>query len=93
VDEVSLALVSDAWSRTYRSRAVTFSPTDHAVVSRNGVGIIPDHIASNWPEERQLPAIGHRAPAPALDEALRGIAGRYGTRTASFVAIQLEYPR
>ncbi len=27
VDEVSLALVADAWSRTYRSRAVTFAPT------------------------------------------------------------------
>ena len=30
VDEVSLALVADAWSRTYRSRALTFSRTDHA---------------------------------------------------------------
>ena len=27
LDEVSLALVVDAWSRTYRSRALTFSPT------------------------------------------------------------------
>jgi len=25
IDEVSLALAADAWSRTYRSRAVTFS--------------------------------------------------------------------
>jgi transcriptional regulator GlxA family with amidase domain len=93
VDEVSLALVSDAWSRTYRSRAVTFSHTDDAVVTRNGVGVIPDRIAPNWPEERLLPVIGHRAPAHALDDALRGIAARYGMRTAGFVAMQLEYPQ
>jgi hypothetical protein len=28
-----------------------------------------------------------------LEQALRGIAARYGMRTADFVAMQLEYPR
>jgi putative intracellular protease/amidase len=37
LDEVSLALVADAWSRTYRSRAVTFAGTEHAQLSRNGI--------------------------------------------------------
>jgi putative intracellular protease/amidase len=36
VDEASLALVADAWSRTYRSRAVTFAGTA-AVESANGI--------------------------------------------------------
>ena len=31
IDEVSLALVADAWSRTYRSRAVTFAATAGAL--------------------------------------------------------------
>jgi transcriptional regulator GlxA family with amidase domain len=93
VDEVSLALVSDAWSRTYRSRAVTFSPGDDAVVSRNGVGIVPDRIAPNWRDGQMLPVIGHQKPAHALEDALRRITARYGTRTADFVAMQLEYPR
>ena len=93
VDEVSLALVADAWSRTYRSRAVTFSRTDGAQQTRNGIRIVPDQVAASWPAEHLLPAIGDRQPARALDDALQGISTRYGMRTADFVAMQLEYPR
>jgi transcriptional regulator GlxA family with amidase domain len=92
IDEVSLALVADAWSRTYRSRAVTFSRSSVSVASRNGLRIIPDRGATTWPIERLLPAIGRRPPARALDEALQEIRGRYGNRTAGIVAMQLEYP-
>lgn len=91
VDEVSLALVADAWSRTYRSRAVTFAGSADALPSRNGLRIIPDQVATAWDPERRLPAIGERQPAPALDQALRAIAVRYGPRTADIVAMQLEY--
>ena len=92
-DEVSLALVADAWSRTYRSRAVTFSRTGGALPSRNGIRIVPDRVAPSWPAERLLPALRDLQPARALDEALDGITARYGMRTADFVAMQLEYPR
>jgi putative intracellular protease/amidase len=93
LDEVSLALVADAWSRTYRSRALTFSRTDGAQQTRNGILIIPDQVAASWPAERLLPAIGDRQPARALDDALHGIAARYGIRAADVVATLLEYPR
>jgi len=93
VDEVSLALVADAWSRTYRSRAVTFAGAAGAVETMGGIRILPDRVAASWPAERLLPAIGVRQPANALDDALRGITGRYGTRTANMVAMQLEYSR
>jgi hypothetical protein len=93
VDEVSLALVADAWSRTYRSRAVTFAGTAGAQETRNGLRILPDEVATNWPAERRLPAIGGSPPAKALDQALAGIEARYGIATADFVAVQLEYPR
>lgn len=93
IDEVSLALVADAWSRTYRSRALTFSRTGGAIVSRNGVRIIPDRVTPDWNRADLLPAIGDGPPAQALDAALRGIAARYGTRTTAVVAMQLEYPR
>jgi transcriptional regulator GlxA family with amidase domain len=92
VDEVSLALVSDAWSRTYRSRAVTFSRTEGATETRNGLRILPDRVVTSWPDARRLPAIGERQPSRALDETLDAIARRYGRPTANFVAIQLEYP-
>jgi putative intracellular protease/amidase len=93
IDEVSLALVADAWSRTYRSRAVTFASTAGAQQARNGIRILPDQVATGWPAERLVPAIAGRPPAEALDQALHEIAARYGRRTADFVAMQLEYPR
>jgi putative intracellular protease/amidase len=92
VDEVSLALVTDAWSRTYRSQAVTFASTAGAQQSRNGIRILPDEVAASWPAARRLPEIDAK-PAEALDGALGGIAARYGARTTDFVAMQLEYPR
>jgi transcriptional regulator GlxA family with amidase domain len=92
-DEVSLALVADAWSRTYRSRAQTFARSAGAVESRNGIRIIPDRASNNWPTDRVLPAVGQRQPAKALDEALAAIGARYGTKTAGVVAMQLEYPQ
>jgi putative intracellular protease/amidase len=93
IDEVSLALVADAWSRTYRSRAVTFAGTAATQQTRHGIRIFPDEVATSWPVERLLPAIGNGQPAKMLDQALRGIEVRYGRRTADLVAIQLEYPR
>jgi hypothetical protein len=93
IDEVSLALVADAWSRTYRSRAVTFAGTADAQRTQNGIRIFPDQVARHWPAEHLLPAIRGQQPAKALDQALHGIAARYGMRTADFVAMQLEHPR
>jgi len=93
IDEVSLALVADAWSRTYRSRAVTFAGTAGAVPTRGGLRILPQQIATDWPAERRLPGIGALPPAKALDQALLAIEARYGTDTADVVAMQLEYPR
>ena len=93
VDEVSLALVADAWSRTYRSQAVTFASAAGAQQSRNGIRILPDEVAASWPSERRLPEIDDAKPAQALDDTLRAITARYGTRTTDFVAMQLEYPR
>lgn len=92
IDEVSLALVADAWSRTYRSRTVTFAGTAGVIETRNGIRVIPDQVATSWQSEQLLPAIGVLKPAEALDRALDGIAGRYGVRTAEVVAMQLEYP-
>jgi hypothetical protein len=92
VDEVSLALVTDAWSRTYRSRAVTFAARAGTIESRNGIRVVADQTATSWPTERKLPPIGDRPPAEALDETLRAIAERYGIRTADVIAMQLEYP-
>jgi len=92
-DEVSLALVADAWSRTYRSRAVAFARSEDPLETRSHIRIIPDKVATNWSADHLLPAIGSQRPAEALDRALQAIAARYGPSTADLVAMQLEYRR
>jgi hypothetical protein len=93
VDEVSLALVADAWSRTYRSRAVAFAAAPGAVETRSGLRVLPDALATEWPVERRLPALDNRPPARALHETLTAIERRYGGATADVVAMQLELVR
>ncbi|WP_407189134.1 DJ-1/PfpI family protein [Bradyrhizobium centrosematis] len=93
IDEVSLALVADAWSRTYRSRALTFAATAEAQTSRGGLLILPDKVATDWPARQTPPTTVELPPARALDQTLHAIDARYGLRTADFVAMQLEYPR
>jgi putative intracellular protease/amidase len=92
MDEVSLALVADAWSRTYRSRVELFAASPAGATTRGGIRILPDRVVMAWPGER-LSFDGSKRPAEALDEALRDIATRYGQATAQVVAMQLEYPR
>lgn len=92
MDEVSLALAVDAWSRTYRSRALTFAEGGAVILSKSGLRIIPDGIAPGWPDSRISAAILALKPAATLDATLDEIATRYRPDTASFVAKQLEYP-
>lgn len=91
VDEVSLALVADAWSRTYRSRVVTVADDGRALPSRSGLRILPDLVASTRPTEQVLDSAVALRPASALNETLKAIAVRYRPDTADLVAMQLEY--
>lgn len=92
MDEVSLALAADAWSRTYRSQAVSYAQASGAIATRNRIRVIPDAAAADWPATRRIDTYTDQAPAQTLDRTLRAIAGRYGAPTASVVAMQLEYP-
>jgi len=92
MDEVSLALTADAWSRTYRSRAVSFAASAAPVRSRNGLRIRPDEARGDWPAGSRIGRVQAR-PAQALDTTLAQIGDRYGRPTADIVAAQLEYPR
>lgn len=93
MDEVSLALLADAWSRTYRSRAVTFAATPEARPSLNGLRILPERIADGKRAGRLPPSAWNGKPAAVLDETLAAISRRYGAPTADMVATQLEYIR
>ncbi|BAN50626.1 DJ-1/PfpI family protein [Metapseudomonas resinovorans] len=87
LDEATLALRADAWARSWRTSVLATG--SGPVRSLHGLTLLPDAApASLAPLPGAEAAAGH-----ALDEALDGIATRYGAGTAAFVATQLEYPR
>lgn len=89
VDEISLALLADAYSRTYRSSAYALAPGKTHITSRHGLLWLPDQQAV----DHSIP-LPDKVPAVAvLDLALQQISRSYGPATAAFVALQLEYPQ
>lgn len=93
MDEVSLAMIADAWSRTYRSNAVTFAASSSAIMTANGIRVLPDRVEDGWSEDRQVSIYPDQHPTEALDLTLEQITDRYGAPTTNVVAMQLEYPR
>ena len=93
VDEIALALVADAYSRTYRSQAVSVSDSQAQILTRRGLHLLPDvAVRTSRVPDRVLPRFDSIPPVQALDWALDGIAEAYGEPTAAFVALQIEYP-
>ncbi|MBL0937105.1 MAG: DJ-1/PfpI family protein [Rhizobiaceae bacterium] len=93
MDEAALALVADAWSRTYRSKAVTYGGTSSPITTANGVRILPDRVDGDGPVDRRVSTFPNLRLADALDRTLDAITESYGEPTANVVAMQLEYPR
>jgi transcriptional regulator GlxA family with amidase domain len=91
MDGVSLALMADAWSRTYRSRAVTYADVPEAVETRDGMRIHPEHAIDGEMPPPWLMALDPDKPARVLEDTLADIRNRYGRRTQDLVAAQLEY--
>jgi RNA polymerase sigma factor (sigma-70 family) len=94
VDEISVALIADAYARTRRSTALAVARTDRPVLTRRGLTLLPERL-SNGPDRpsAMLPLYETVPAAQALDRALEGIATRYGEATAAFVALTMEYPQ
>lgn len=99
VDEVALAFTADAWSRTYRSRALAVrdvAANADAIAQANEITTLGGLVLiADGPDMTGLRMVALRnvQPAAALDTALAHIGERYGARTARLVALQLEYPR
>lgn len=93
IDEIALSLTADAWSRTFRSKAKTVhsSPDSKTFVkTRRGLWV---KIDGQKEAAYHTILLSNKEPAKALDTTLVDIAKRYGSRTADFVALQLEYNR
>ena len=93
VDEISVALIADAYARTRRTTAVSISASDMPIRTRRGLTLHPDRVSSAPGKPAELLPLHEELPAAqALDRALAGIAARYGDPTAAFVALTMEYP-
>ena len=86
MDGIALALQSDAWSRTYRSRLIARNPSG-AAISTEGVRFLTEKDLSST--SVLTPVAG--GPIEVLDTTLGAISERYGETTARLVALQLEY--
>jgi len=88
-DEMALALRSDAWGNTLKTKVV-ITGTNGPVRSRHGLVLNPD--APPRPGAYVMPEHAGGG-ATQLNLALSDMAQRYGAGTARLAALGLEYPR
>jgi transcriptional regulator GlxA family with amidase domain len=91
VDEIALAFTADALGRTYRSSAIVVTSGTSPITTKRGLTILPEASVATVDRVEPIPR-ADEGPARALDGTLEAIADRYGPATASFVALQVEYP-
>lgn len=92
-DEISVALIADAYARTRRSQVLSVSRSAEPVLTRRGLLLVPDRVADGPKQpDRMLSRFETLPPALTLDRSLEGIAASYGQATADFVALTMEYP-
>jgi putative intracellular protease/amidase len=92
VDEIALAFTSDAYSRTFRSKALTVATVDGILKTKRGIELVPDRTDASNDITHMLDPLPDDRPIRALDRTLEAIRCRYGERDAAFVALQVEYP-
>ncbi len=88
IDDIALALVADAWSRSGRASVQAVSASGR-VTLRSGLVLMASSSASG--ESPFLPFSPEVKPVRQLDRALCGIAGRYGTARRDWVMQEMEY--
>ena len=86
VDEVTLALVADAYANTYATHVVALARAP--VASAHGIRFLPTTVRADV----TLAPIAGGPPVAAFDQAFAAIAARYGEASASFARLSLEYP-
>ncbi|XDD50077.1 DJ-1/PfpI family protein [Leptospira sp. WS92.C1] len=92
IDEVTLALVADSYSRTYRTNVFTISNSDRPIYTKGGLILLPEKYLSGKDVPKIiLENIDTMTALPALNNALSQISSLYGEATSAFVALQIEY--
>jgi hypothetical protein len=92
IDEVSLALIADAYSTTNLTRVIAVGDGTTPVVTAQGIRLVPDGVLGKTPVDLMLGDVVHDKPVTAMDRAFDDIAERYGRDYASLARLSLEYP-
>jgi putative intracellular protease/amidase len=92
VDEIALALTSNAYASTHLARVQVLAAGMQPIVMRDGLGLLPDGIVSDAHVALMLHPLTGNEPGYVLDNALTAIDARYGAKTARVVRMELEYP-
>ena len=91
VDEIALALTSNAYASTQRARVQALATSMEPIVMQQGLRLLPDGTMGDAHVALLLPPLSADTPARALDRALAGINARYGASTERVVRLELEY--
>lgn len=92
VDEIALAFMADAYSRTGRSMLHAVSNSTEPVRTRSGLVVLPDPASGPHHMNREAPVIDSTPSGLWLEKSINGITRLYGTNTAYGVALNFEYP-
>ena len=92
VDEVTLALTIDAYSRTALSDVVTIGSTGAPVRSSHGLLLYPRAAGEGARVDGMIGLGPGVPPGRSIDVALQQIASRFDQATADIAALQMEYP-
>lgn len=88
VDEVSLALQTEAWGRAIRTEVVTTRAGRAIVHSRNGLSILPDAEAR---PDSHVVAAGALPAVPQLEATFAEMGRRYGSGIVRLATLAMEY--
>jgi putative intracellular protease/amidase len=94
IDDISVAFIADAYTRTGRGKVFGVSNSTQPVVGRYGLKFVSEnHPGQTKTFDVSVAPSKNVPPGLALDGALAGITKRYGPRTAYAVSMAFEYPR
>ncbi|WP_442909600.1 DJ-1/PfpI family protein [Hydrogenophaga sp.] len=89
MDDITLALTADAWSRTGRVSVRAESASSGTVRLRSGM---PIAVGAAAPDTPRLPLTPALKPLQQLDRSLCEIEHRFGAARREWVALEMEYP-
>lgn len=93
VDEIAVALASEAYEDTLRARVRVVAQKDRHVRTRGGLTLLADSVEGDGSfVDYSAPAFDNQPAGELPGQLLGDITRRYGARAARFVALDWEYP-